>query len=214
MRDRLRGLPAIAGTPRPFDPGGAPNDPIALFLRWFDEAVEAGAAEPHAMTVSTVDADGHPDVRVVILKDLEDGAFAFASSVNSTKGAQLVAHPDAALCFWWPSVARSVRLRGPIATASLDENAADFTRRSPGARAVVAAGRQSAPFDDLAERDRRIDAARARIDTDPSFVDPGWRVWLVRPTTVEFWQGSPDRRHLRIRYTRADAGWTRTLLWP
>jgi pyridoxamine 5'-phosphate oxidase len=214
MRDRLRGLPAIAGTPPEFDPSVVPGDPITLFLTWFDAAVAGGAAEPHTMTVSTVDADGHPDARVVILKDLEDGAWVFASSLNSAKGAQLVAHPDAALTFWWPAVARSVRLRGPVAMAPLDENAADFSRRSPGARAMIAAGRQSAPFDDVAERDRLIDAAEARIDDEPSFVDPGWRVWKLRPTTIEFWQGSPDRRHARVQYSRVDGGWVCTLLWP
>ncbi len=133
--------------------------------------------EPHAATLATVDADGLPDARTLILKDVSSRGWAFASARSSAKGAQLAANRAAALAFWWQPIVRAVRVRGSVEEATAEESAADLAARSAAARADV---------------------------------DPGdWVLWRIRPVHVEFWQGSPDRRHARILFDRVGETWTR-----
>lgn len=218
QRERLRALPALRGPLPEFAPEGAPGEPFALFASWLEEAVAAGVPEPHAVTVSTVDAEGHPDARVVILKDVDAAAgFSFASARASVKGAQLAHTPFAALSFYWPLQGRQVRLRGPVREGSAEESAADFLARHPHSRAVVLGGRQSGTLPSREALVRAVDAARARVDAAPGLVAPEWCVYAVRPLQVEFWQGHPHRLHTRLRYARTspDSGaWERGLLWP
>lgn len=174
-RELLRALPTLAGIAPPLDLEALPDDPVALFLDWLDVARRAGAAEPHAMTLSTVDADGVPDARVLVLKDVDERGWAFASTRSSVKGGQLQDEPHAALTFWWQPVVRSVRIRGRVVEASRDESLADLRARSA--------------------------AAQDGVDADD------WRLWRVVPDRVEFWQGSPDRRHTRIVFTRQQNEW-------
>lgn len=191
-----------------FDPARAPDDPVSLFHEWFGHAVDSGAPEPHAMTLSTADSAGRPSARVLILKDLsDDGCWHFTSSAAGGKGRDLAANPVAALTFYWPSVGRQIRIEGTV-TADPDEVAAsDFLARSPTARAVAASGTQSAPYRDS----RELTAAVAAADTEA--VPPDWRSYAVRADSVEFWQADPGRLHTRLRYLRSD-GWARELLWP
>lgn len=117
-----------------------PDDPLRLFLDWICQAVEGGVAEPHAAALGTVGVDGMPDVRMLILKGLDDRGWAFAGPRSSRKGAQLAAHPAAALTFWWQPQMRSVRVRGRVVEAGPAESAADLAARSAAARDGVAAG--------------------------------------------------------------------------
>lgn len=133
-RALLRTLPSLTGVAPPLDLEALPDDPIALFLDWLDTARQAGVAEPHAMTLSTVDADGMPDARILVLKDVDEGGWAFASTRSSVKGEQLDAEPHAALTFWWQPVARSVRIRGRVVEASRDESLADLRARNAAAQ--------------------------------------------------------------------------------
>ncbi|MDQ0613428.1 pyridoxamine 5'-phosphate oxidase [Microbacterium sp. W4I4] len=139
-RALLRALPTLAGIAPPLDLEAFPDDPVALFLDWLDIARQAGAAEPHAMTLSTVDADGVPDARVLVLKDVDERGWAFASTRSSVKGGQLGDEPHAALTFWWQPVVRSVRIRGRVVEASGDESLADLHARSAAAQDGVEAG--------------------------------------------------------------------------
>ncbi|MFC4139325.1 MULTISPECIES: pyridoxal 5'-phosphate synthase [unclassified Microbacterium] len=140
IRDLLRAVPALTGSAPPFDPLSAPDDPTELFVAWLDEALAADIAEPHAMTLSTVDAEGRPDARTLILKDVDRVGWAFGSTLSSVKGRQLAMHPAAALSFWWPGQVRAVRVRGPVVQASTEESAADLAARSAAAREGVAEG--------------------------------------------------------------------------
>ena len=214
LRDSLRPLASLAATPPPFDPTFAPENPLDLFVAWFGQAVEAGQLEPHAMTLSTVDAEGIPDARVLILKDLTDDGWWFASSSASVKGVELTANPVAALTFYWPTVGRSVRIRGAVTRGSDDENARDFSRRSLGARAVALGSPQSAPLGSRDESEAAIEKAARELDAHPDLVSPTWTLWCVRPSTVEFWQADAERRHQRLRYSSQGQSWSTTLLWP
>ncbi|KQP56133.1 pyridoxal 5'-phosphate synthase [Agreia sp. Leaf283] len=214
LRDSLRPLASLAATPPPFDPTVVPENPLELFVAWFGQAVEAGQLEPHAMTLSTVDADGVPDARVLILKDLTDDGWWFASSSASVKGAELTANPVAALTFYWPTVGRSVRIRGTVTRGSDDENARDFSRRRLGARAVALGSPQSHPLGSRDESEAAIEKAARELDAHPELVSPTWTLWCVRPSTVEFWQSDAERRHQRLRYARSADTWSTSLLWP
>ncbi|OUD87625.1 Pyridoxine/pyridoxamine 5'-phosphate oxidase [Clavibacter michiganensis subsp. michiganensis] len=136
----LRALPSLTGSAPPLDLDALPDDPDDLFRTWITEAVDAGVPEPHAATLATVDADGLPDARTLILKDVGPRGWAFAGTRSSAKGAQLAASPAAALAFWWQPIVRAVRVRGSVEEATAEESAADLAARSAAARADVDPG--------------------------------------------------------------------------
>lgn len=198
-----------------FDPAQRPSTPQELFLEWFSSAERAGIQEPHAMTVSTVDSDGVPDSRMLVLKDLTtEGYWCFAGRCDSTKGRQLGARPVAAMLFYWREQLRSVRIRGRIIKGSSDEVRADFTARHPEARAVALSGQQGTPVTTSVDLARDVDTAAKRLDSDPNLVPEEWTVWKLDPIEVEFWQGSGTRLHTRLRYLRGASGWDATQLRP
>jgi len=168
---RLRRIPTLTGTAPDIDLDALPDRPEDLAHAWIEDAVAAEVIEPIAVTLATVDADGVPDARTLLLKDLDERGWAFSGTGSSRKADQLADRPAAAMNLYWTPQARAIRVRGPVEEATREETEADLAGRSPAARALVAPG--------------------------------DWRVWRLRPDRVEFWQGSPDRNHLRIVYTRA-----------
>lgn len=215
VRELLRGVPAFPQTMPPFDPLVAPDSPVALFRQWLASAIDAGVPAPHALNVSTVDVGGSPDARIVILKDVDEEGFHFATSSESPKGRQLQAVPSAALTFFWPSVGRQIRIRGTVSPAAAEDNDADFHRRHPVARALVLAGQQSRELRSREELDDAVAVQLRRIGTDnPAPGSATWTVYTVVPDSVEFWQADPERRHTRLGYARSGDGWSRKLLWP
>lgn len=210
----LRGLDVFDGDLPPFDITELPADPHELFIEWLLAAIDAGVREPHAMTLSTLGADGEPAARVLIVKNVSTAGWEFASDTDSRKGRELAAHPAAALTFYWSPLARQVRVRGRVESVGPEASAADFLARSPGARAEALLGRQSTPLTDLGIRDAAVREAAGRIERDPGLVAPGWTLHTLRADSVEFWQGDRDRRHTRVNYVRTDGGWERGLLWP
>ncbi|MEV0840602.1 pyridoxal 5'-phosphate synthase [Actinocatenispora sera] len=214
LRPLLRALPVFDRPLPTFDPSTAPAEPTALFRDWLTAAIEAGEPEPHAMSIATVDASGLPDSRVLILKDLTADGFFFASESGSAKGRQLAANPQAALGFHWKLPARQVRVRGRVHPADAATNGADFVARPLGSRAASLLGRQSEVLADPAELDEALRTAHRVLDAAPDTVAPQHTVYLVRPVTVEFWQGDAARRHVRLRYRREGDRWRTDLLWP
>jgi pyridoxamine 5'-phosphate oxidase len=214
MRDFLRSLPVFAGVIHDFDADAVPDDPAGLFASWLRDAVQEGVPEPHAMTLSTSDLTGAPDARTLILKDLDEQGWWFATSAESIKGIQLTTHPAAALTFYWPQVGRQVRVRGPVAAGSAELSAADFRSRGTGARAVALASRESQPLDSRAACAQAVADAGRQLAADPDLAAPSWQVYAVVAHTVEFWQADKDRQHIRVQYRRGEPGWARTLLWP
>lgn len=215
FRDHLRMIPTLVGTPAEFDPARRPTTPRELFLEWFRSAEEAGVAEPHAMTMSTIDANGMPDSRMLVLKDLTpDGAWCFAGRRDSRKGRDLSARPVAAMLFYWREQVRSVRIRGHIREGSRNEARADFLARPLDARAVALSGQQGAAMTAETDLQQDVEAARLRLSADPELAPEDWTVWKLTPVEVEFWQGSDTRLHSRLRYEYSPAGWVAEQLRP
>ncbi|GHA87347.1 pyridoxal 5'-phosphate synthase [Streptomyces termitum] len=213
VRDRLRGIQVFARPLPGFDPEGAPAEPSALFLEWLTEAVDADVPDPHAMTLSTVDGDGNPDARVLILKNADASGFQFASHAAGPKGTQLAGAPRAALTFYWAEFGRQVRIRGAVVPDTPERSAADFLARGATARAEALLGRQSTRLTDPDAGARALRESLARIEADPGLVDPDWTLYTVVPDSVEFWQAVADRAHVRLRYERGADGWRRGRLW-
>ncbi|MFF7448375.1 MULTISPECIES: pyridoxal 5'-phosphate synthase [unclassified Streptomyces] len=209
----------------PFDPDEAPAEPLALFTRWFAQAVAAGQPEPHTMSLATSDDEGLPDVRTVMLHGADATGWSFATHVTSRKGRQLTARPYAALGFYWPALGRQVRLRGPVTAAASAEGQADLHARSTGALAAALTGRQSEVLGSLAELAEVSEAAWTEARRSPDSPVPTWTLYRLAPDEVEFFQGDARRRHVRLAYRRTasgagagagavSGGWSRVLLWP
>lgn len=204
-----------------FDPRTAPAEPLALFTEWFAEAVAAGQAEPHTMSLATADEDGLPDVRIVMLHGADAGGWAFATHATSRKGRELTARPYAALGFYWPAQGRQIRLRGPVTVAPAEAGQADLHARSTGALAAALVGRQSEVLGSAEELARASDAAWDRAQNEPDASAPTWTLYRLRPEEAEFFQGDARRRHVRLNYRRTEGegeeeggGWRKELLWP
>ncbi len=214
MTDLLRAVSPQNALAPPFDPADAPDDPVVLFTDWFADAVDAGEPEPQAMSVATVAPDGTPSARVVVLRDLYDGTWWFATDSRTRKSQDVRADPRAAASFHWPGRVRHVRLTGRVRTLPAEECAADLARRSPASRAAAVAARPEQPLRDPADLAAALTRARERTEADPTLGVETWVVHGIVPEEVEFWQGDPDWVHLRLAYRRRDQGWTRELLWP
>ncbi|MEV8183779.1 pyridoxal 5'-phosphate synthase [Specibacter sp. NPDC078692] len=215
LRDELRTVPSIVGTAPDFDWASTPEGPRDFFLGWLRDALDAGVAEAHAATLSTVDSDGFPDARLLIIKDVtDDCGFKIATSDESAKGRQLLHNPHCALTFYWSPLARSVRVRGIAQRASATESAEDFLARHPQARAIALAGQQSSVLVSDTALDQALTQAKAALAANAVATSPQWAVWKIVPNSVEFWQGEPNRDHQRLRYIRAGSTWDKQRLWP
>jgi pyridoxamine 5'-phosphate oxidase len=213
-RTVLRGLAALSGQYPAFVVADAAGSPTDQFSDWLDVAIKAGVPEPHAMTLSTIDSQGCPDARVLLLKDLDDGGWYFAANSLSPKGKQIQQHSDVALSFYWPELGRQVRVKGQAINLGSESSAEDFLARSLGSRATALVGHQSEILRDPTELDGLFQAQLQRLTDSPSLVEDAWAVYVVRAREVEFWQGAADRRHLRLRYRQEQSEWRKELLWP
>ncbi len=214
MRAYLRAFKVFTGDLPEFDPEAVPATPEALFVEWLYAAVEAGVREPHAMTLSTLGTDGMPAGRVLVLKNIDEEGWQFAVHGESPKGQDLIAHPAAALTFYWSEQARQIRVRGPVRAESAERSAQDFLARPPGSRAEALLGRQSQTLASRDDLELAAKQSRERVDAEPDLVAKEWTLYTLRAETVEFWQGDAERKHTRVKYRRASEGWSRELLWP
>jgi pyridoxamine 5'-phosphate oxidase len=197
-----------------FEPEESPQGPVELFLAWLDDAVRARIPAPHAMVLSTADAAGEVSARTLILKDLDARGWHFATQASSPKGRALAENPRAALTFLWAGLGRQVRLAGEVTPLGPELSAADFLARPEGSRAAALVGHQSEPLAGREEYWSAFDDALRRVREDPAATAPGWSAYALSPRTVEFWQATPDRGQIRLRYRATGDGWTKGLLWP
>ena len=191
-------------------------DPLAVFEEWFALAGEAEPNDPHAMALATVDDDGLPDVRMVLLNARDARGFCFFTNFESEKGTQLHAHPKAALAFHWKSLRRQVRMRGPVEVVTSEEADTYFASRPKGSQIASSASEQSRVLDSKMTLLDRVSHLATSIDDGPVVRPPHWSGFRLMPTSIEFWKDGEFRLHDRVRFTRdgVDQPWTSTRLYP
>lgn len=193
------------------DSAGGPGAPLTWIERWYAEAqADERIAEPGAMVVATVDADGLPDARTVLLKGLSPEGLTFYTNTRSAKGHQLAHQPYAAVVLLWHPMFRQIRLRGPVTPTSAEDAAAYFAARPRGSQVATRASRQSQPIGSRAELEAKVAAEEARwpdtgaVDDIPA--PSTWGGYLVRPDVVELWVGQRSRLHDRLVFRRVGDG--------
>jgi pyridoxamine 5'-phosphate oxidase len=197
------------------DVGDVAADPIEQWHRWHDEALDAGVAEPNAMTLSTVDLHGVPDARIVLARGADRFGFAFYTNYESVKSRQMAAKPVAAATFGWLDLHRQVRVRGTVERVAERESDEYFASRPRESQLGAWASPQSAEIADRAELDRLVDAQRVVFESAARVPRPThWGGWRLVPDEFEFWQGRPSRLHDRIHYRLVDERWRIARLAP
>jgi len=189
-------------------------DPIAQFGIWFHEAVEAEPNNPNAMTLATVSADGRPSTRMVLLKDHDAQGFVFYTNFNSQKGQELLANPNASLCFHWKSLGKQVRIEGPAGRVPDSEADAYYASRPRGSRIGAWASEQSQPVASRDVLEARVADLTAKFGADSIPRPPHWSGFRVVPDRIEFWTDRPDRLHDRQVFVRTADGWSEQRLQP
>ena len=191
-------------------------DPIALFGEWLEAAKAGEPNDPNAMAVATVDDDGLPDVRMVLLKDVDARGFTFYTNTTSAKGRQLAGQPKAALLFHWKSLRRQVRVRGPVEPVSEAEADAYFASRARASQIGAWASDQSSPMQSRLALEGRIAEYGLKFGLGKVPRPPHWTGYRVIPRAMEFWRDRPFRLHERLVFARAEAGgrWETSRLFP
>ncbi len=189
------------------------TEPMQLYKRWMEEATVSEPNDPNAAALATADADGHPSVRMVLVKGVDERGFCFFTNAESMKGEELAANPHAALCLHWKTLRRQVRVRGAVTPLPVAEVEQYFHSRGRRSQVGAAVSAQSRPLES-----RETLEAQVKVFTDEH---PGeiplpeyWRGYCVTAERVEFWKDGPDRLHDRVVFTRGAGGWGKVQLYP
>ncbi len=181
-------------------------DPIKQFANWFGEAAAAEIRDVNAMSLATANADGQPDVRIVLLKAISDRGFVFFTNYTSAKARQLEANPRAALVFFWVQLERQIRVAGTVEKTSREESEEYFRSRPLGSQLGAWASAQSGVIADRAQLEQQLADVTQRFPAGAVPLPPHWGGYRVKPEAIEFWQGRENRLHDRLLYRLSDSG--------
>lgn len=191
-----------------------PPDPLMQFHLWFEDVLKNEKNDPTAMVLSTVDKNGHPDSRVVLLKGLEEGRFVFYTNYESTKAIQIQDTPYVALNFYWPQMARQVRIRGSIEKVNSEQSDQYFATRPIKSQFSAIASPQSHAVADRELLEKALNDLIQQQQQKPVIRPKYWGGYQVTPDEIEFWQGRDNRLHDRIHYYWQDKVWNHQRLAP
>jgi pyridoxamine 5'-phosphate oxidase len=192
------------------------NEPFALFAEWLAEAGKTEPNDPNAVALATVDADGLPNVRMVLLKGFDTSGFVFYTNFESQKGQEILGQKKAAMCFHWKSLRRQVRLRGPVEVVSEAEADEYYASRPRGSRIGAWASKQSRPLESSFALEKAVAEVTARYPFGEIPRPPHWSGFRIRPVTIEFWHDRPFRLHDRVEFRREtpDSPWSKVRMYP
>jgi pyridoxamine 5'-phosphate oxidase len=190
-------------------------EPFRLFSEWLADATKSEPNDPNGVALATVDTDGMPDVRMVLLKGFDAQGFVFYTNFESAKGREILATMKAAMCFHWKSLRRQVRIRGPVEFVSDAEADAYFATRPRGSRIGAWASKQSRPLESRFALEKAVAEYTARYAIGEIPRPAYWSGFRIVPQTIEFWHDRPFRLHDRILFSRtAEGGWEKSRLYP
>ena len=190
------------------------NEPFSLFGTWLKEAEASEPNDPNALALATVDSDGLPNVRMVLLKSFDMDGFVFFTNYESRKGQELLGQKKAAMVFHWKSLRRQVRVRGPVEPVSDAEANAYFETRARGSRIGAWASRQSRPLESRFALEKAVGEYTVKFGIGHIPRPAHWSGFRLRPVSIEFWADRPFRLHDRVEFTRAGEGWEKVRMYP
>jgi pyridoxamine 5'-phosphate oxidase len=190
------------------------KNPINQFADWWDEAIDSNIEEANAMTLATVNEQGYPSARIVLLKDFNEYGFVFFTNYESRKGKALLNNPKAAVVFFWKELERQVRIEGVIEKISEEESTAYFTSRPIESKIGAWASPQSKSIESRTFLEERFKHYEQQFSNHDIPKPPHWGGYTIKPSRIEFWQGRPGRLHDRIEYNKNNEGWTIERLAP
>lgn len=190
------------------------EEPLRLFGEWLADATKSEMNDPNALALATVDENGLPDVRMVLLKGYDERGFVFYTNFESAKGREILGSMKAAMCFHWKSLRRQVRVRGPVEIVSDAEADEYYASRPRGSRIGAWASKQSRPLESRFALEKAVAEYTARYPVGDIPRPPHWSGFRIMPTQIEFWHDRPFRLHDRVVFTHGAGGWEKTRLYP
>ncbi|MCJ8508261.1 pyridoxamine 5'-phosphate oxidase [Rhizobium lemnae] len=190
------------------------SEPFELFAKWLKDAEASEINDPNAVALATVDQDGLPNVRMVLLKGLDERGFVFYTNFESQKGQEILGQKKAAMCFHWKSLRRQVRVRGPVTVVSDEEADAYYASRARGSRIGAWASKQSRPLEGRFALEKAVAEYTAKFAIGEIPRPPYWSGFRIEPTSIEFWHDRQFRLHDRVEFRRADDGWEKVRMYP
>ncbi|HEX8515705.1 MAG TPA: pyridoxamine 5'-phosphate oxidase [Bacteroidia bacterium] len=196
------------------DEKDAHKNPVTQFYKWFHEAIDAKVNEPNAMSLSTVSSEGKPSSRILLLRNFNDEGFVFYTNYTSRKGEEIAQNPNASLLFFWPELERQVRISGELVRQSIEESDAYFKSRPRASKIGAWTSAQSRVIESRKVLDEEYIKLEMKYPGEEVPRPPHWGGYILKPETIEFWQGRPSRLHDRLLYTFEGENWKIERLAP